>query len=401
MSDTPSGAPSKASYPSPGPVRSAEIYLAGALMQKKPAIPVRFDDLEAAAKSAMAPEAFDYVAGAAGEEGTNNENRLAFERWRIVPRHLRGVAQREMPVTLFGQTLKSPLLLAPVGVLELAHPEADAAVARAAAAESVPMIISNQASVPMEAIAQAMAGQPFWFQLYWSISNDLTASLVARAESCGAKAIVVTLDTTLLGWRPRDLKNAFLPFILGKGIAQYTSDPVFRAMLSRPPEEDKFGAAVKFIETYSNPGLSWHDLAFLRNRTGLPIVLKGVLHPDDARLAIEHGMNGIVVSNHGGRQVDGAIAALDALPAIVDAAAGKMPVLFDSGIRTGADIFKAQALGACAVLLGRPYVYGLAAGGTEGVREVIRNILADFDLTMGLSGCSAPAGITRDMLQRI
>jgi lactate 2-monooxygenase len=400
MSDTPPGAPSNASYSGPGTVRNAEIYLAGALMQKKPAIPVRFDDLEAVAKSAMAPEAFDYVAGAAGEEGTSRENRLAFERWRIVPRHLRGVAQRDMSVTLFGQALNSPLLLAPVGVLELAHPEADGAVARAAASEGVPLIISNQASVPMETIAQAMAGQPFWFQLYWSMSDGLTASLVARAEACGAKAIVVTLDTTLLGWRPRDLKNAYLPFILGKGIAQYTSDPVFRTMLSRPPEEDKAGAAMKFVETYSNPALSWQDLASLRNRTRLPILLKGVLHPDDTRLAIEHGMNGVVVSNHGGRQVDGAIAALDALPAIVDASAGKMPVLFDSGIRSGADIFKALALGASAVLLGRPYVYGLAAGGMEGVREVIRNILADFDLTMGLSGCSSPAGITRHMLQR-
>lgn len=384
----------------PGNARNTEIYLAGALMKKKPNIPIRFSDLEAAAKGALAPEGFDYVAGAAGEEGTNRENRLAFDRWQIVPRHLRGVAQRDLSLTLFGHRLKSPLMLAPVGVLELAHPEADLAVARAAAAEDAPMVISNQASTPMEKIAEAMAGHTFWFQLYWSMSNDLTASLVERAEACGAKAIIVTLDTTLLGWRPRDLGNAFLPFILGKGLAQYTSDPVFRRMLARPPEEDMMGAAAKFVETYSNPGLSWDDLAFLRKRTRLPILLKGILHPEDASLAIDHGMDGIVVSNHGGRQVDGAIAAFDALPEVADAVRGKVPILFDSGIRTGPDVFKALALGASAVLLGRPYVYGLALGGSDGVREVIRNVLADFDLTMGLSGCRCLGDITSNMLRR-
>ncbi len=262
------------------------------------------------------------------------------------------------------------------------------------------MIVSNQASMPVEKIAEALGGGAFWFQLYWSISNELTASLAARAEACGAKAIVVTLDTTLLGWRPRDLRNAYLPFIQGKGIAQYTSDPVFRAMLSKPPEEDIIGAAAKFVETFSNPGLSWGHLDFLRKRTKLPILLKGVLHPEDARLARKHGMDGIIVSNHGGRQVDGAIAACDALPAIAAAVGGKMPILFDSGIRSGPDIFKAIALGASAVLLGRPYVYGLALNGADGVREVIRNLLADFDLTMGLAGCRSLSEITQEMLYR-
>jgi lactate 2-monooxygenase len=294
--------------------------------------------------------------------------------------------------------MASPVLLAPVGVLELARAEADLAVARACAAENVPMIISNQASTPMEAIAAELKGAPFLFQLYWSISNDLTASLVGRAEACGAKAIVVTLDTTQLGWRPRDLKNAYLPFILGKGIAQYTSDPVFRAMLSRTPEDDPIAAAAKFIEVYSNPGLSWKHLEFLRSRTKLPILLKGVLHPEDARLAVQHGMDGIVVSNHGGRQVDGEIAALDALSMVAEAVGKTTPILFDSGIRSGPDIFKALALGASAVLLGRPYVYGLALSGTDGTREVIRNIVADFDLTMGLSGCRTLAEIDRSML---
>ncbi len=400
MTETPSSV-IRTAVPGPGIARNAEIYLAGAMLQKKPQVPVRYRELEAAARAAMAPEAFDYVAGGAGEEGTVNENRRAFERWRIVPRHLRGVAERDFASTLFGERLASPFLLAPVGVLELAHPEADTGVARAAKAEGVPMIISNQASVPMEQIAEALEGQAFWFQLYWSLSNDLTASLVARAEACGARAIVVTLDTTLLGWRPRDLMNAYLPFIIGKGIAQYTSDPVFRSMLAKPPEEDRLGAAAKFVETYSNPGLSWDQLGFLRSRTKLPIILKGILHPDDARLAIEHGMDGIVVSNHGGRQVDGAIAALDALPAVVAEVSGKIQVLFDSGIRTGSDIFKALALGASAVLIGRPYVYGLAVGGGNGVREVIRNLRADFDLTMGLSGCRSLTEITNSMLRQV
>ncbi|MGA7327688.1 MAG: lactate 2-monooxygenase [Rhodomicrobium sp.] len=400
MTETPSSI-IRTSVPGPGVARNVEIYLAGAVLQKKPQVPVRFKELEAAAKAAMAPEAFDYVAGGAGEEGTVAENCRAFERWRIVPRHLRGAAQRDLSLPLFGEKLASPFLLAPVGVLELAHPEADAAVAQGAKAEAVPMIISNQASVPMEKIAEALQGQAFWFQLYWSLSNDLTASLVARAEACGARAIVVTLDTTLLGWRPRDLMNAYLPFITGKGIAQYTSDPVFRSMLAKPPEEDRLGAAAKFVETYSNPGLSWDQLGFLRSRTKLPIILKGILHPEDARLAIEHGMDGAVVSNHGGRQVDGAIAALDALPAVVAEVGGKIPVLFDSGIRTGSDIFKALALGASAVLIGRPYVYGLAVGGANGVREVIRNLRADFDLTMGLSGCRSLAEITNAMLRQV
>jgi lactate 2-monooxygenase len=384
----------------PGNARNAEIYLAGAFMHKKPQVPLRFDELEASAKAAMQPEAFDYVAGAAGEEATKRENGAAFHRWKIVPRHLRGVAGRDAAISLFGHALKAPLLLAPVGVLELAHQDADLAVARAAADEGVPMIISSQASVPMEKIAEALGGQYFWFQLYWSASNELTASFVSRAEACGAKAIVVTLDTTLLGWRPRDLQNAYLPFIRGKGIAQYTSDPVFRSMLARPPEEDMLGAAAKFIETYANPGLSWDDLAFLRARTKLPILLKGILHPEDARLAIAHSMDGIVVSNHGGRQVDGAIAALDALPGVVEAVAGKVPVLFDSGIRSGPCMVKALALGAAAVFLGRPYVYGLGIAGSQGVREVIRNLLADFDLTMGLSGCRSSAEISRGNICR-
>ena len=317
----------------------------------------------------------------------------------------------------------------------MAHRDADVAVARAAAAEGIPFIFSNQASRPMEETARAMGDAPRWFQLYWSTSNELVESLVSRAERCGCSAIVLTLDTTMLGWRIRDLDLAYLPFLRGKGIAQYTSDPVFVEALQEtlrqesPPSGRITLSAIgtllaqagsypgsrlanvrsglaraavrRFVETYSRPSLSWDDLAFLRERTRLPILLKGILHPADALAAIEHGMDGLVVSNHGGRQVDGAIATMDALPAIVDAVAGRVPVIVDSGVRSGADVFRALAVGAAAVGLGRPYVWGLAAGGEDGVREVIRNLRADFDLTMGLAGVSSASDIGRDNVTRV
>lgn len=410
------------------------MFLAG-VGGRRPAVPVDAGRLEEAARRAMSPEGFAYVAGGAGEESTVRANRAAFERWRIVPRVLRDVSVRDTSVTLFGARLPAPVLLAPIGVLEMAHPEADLAVARAAAAEGTPMIFSSQASYPMEACAAAMGDAPRWFQLYWSRSDELVASFVRRAEACGCSAIVLTLDTTLLGWRPRDLDLGHLPFLQGKGIAQYTSDPVFRASLAHPPEDapapgaapvnlsslrafagmvrrypggvrgklrsgEPRAAVQRFVATYSRPSLTWENLAYLRGLTRLPILLKGVLHPDDARLAVEHGMDGVIVSNHGGRQVDGAVGALDALPGVVEAVAGRVPVLFDSGIRGGADVFRALALGAAAVCLGRPYAYGLALEGEAGVREVIRNLVADFDLTMGLAGCRSVAEITRDALVR-
>jgi lactate 2-monooxygenase len=382
----------------------------------------------------MSPEGYAYVAGGAGTEETIRENRAAFERWRIVPRMLRDVSVRDTAVEVLGTPLASPFFLCPIGVLEMAHRDADVAVARAAAAEGIPFVFSNQASRPMEETAGAMGDSPRWFQLYWSTSNDLVASLVGRAERCGCSAIVLTLDTTMLGWRIRDLDLAYLPFLRGKGIAQYTSDPVFvdaleETLKQAPPPTGRITLAAigtlwdlvgsypgsrlanlrsglaraavrRFVETYSRPSLSWDDLAFLRERTSLPILLKGILHPADAGSAIAHGMDGIVVSNHGGRQVDGSIATMDALPGIVDAVRGRVPVLLDSGVRSGADVFRALALGASAVGLGRPYVWGLAAGGEDGVREVIRNLRGDFDLTLGLAGCPSIADITRDAVER-
>jgi lactate 2-monooxygenase len=416
-----------------GRERQFEVYVSGA-RGVYPPVPVSFERLEGAARKAMSREGYSYVAGGAGTEETMRENRTAFERWRIVPRMLRDVSTRDTAVEVLATRLPSPFVLCPIGVLEMAHREADVAVARAAAAEGIPFIFSNQASRPMEETASAMGDAPRWFQLYWSTSNDLVASLVSRAESCGCSAIVLTLDTTMLGWRIRDLDLAYLPFLRGKGIAQYTSDPVFVEALQEtlrqeaPPggritltaigtllsqagsypgsrlanvRSGLARAAVRrFVETYSRPSLSWDDLGFLRERTRLPILLKGILHPADARAAVEHGMDGIVVSNHGGRQVDGALATMDALPAIVEEVAGRIPVVLDSGVRSGADVFRALALGASAVGLGRPYVWGLALGGEDGVREVIRNLRADFDLTMGLAGVASVRDIGPDNVVR-
>lgn len=419
-----------------GRQRQREIYVRG-VGGKRPRVPVAPAELERSAEAAMAPEAFAYIAGGAGREVTTANNRAALDRWQIVPRRLRDCEQRDLSVELFGRKLPTPLLLAPIGVAEMAHRDADLAVARAAAAFGVPHLFSNQASVPMEACAAAMGAAPRWFQLYWSKSNDVVASFVRRAEACGCDAIVLTLDTTMLGWRPRDLDLAYLPFLEGKGIAQYTSDPVFmrevrenalgatRSTDPKPPlnlqtiataltQKANFpggllknlaspaprAAVARFVATYSRPNITWDDLKFLRQHTKLPIVLKGILHADDAKLALAHGVDGLIVSNHGGRQIDGEIASLDALPGIVEAVAGKIPVLFDSGVRGGADLFKALALGATAVCLGRPYVYGLALAGEEGVREVIANVLAEFDLTMGLAGCRNVREIGRECVVR-
>ncbi|SMH47178.1 alpha-hydroxy-acid oxidizing protein [Mesorhizobium australicum] len=399
--------------PSPGRLRQMQIYVPG-VGGARPLVPVAPDALEAKAAAAMSPDAAAYIVGGAGMESTMRANRAAFERHRFVPRVLNDVSTRDLSVELFGRRHAAPVLLAPVGVLEMVHPEADLAVARAAAAEGIGYVFSNQASVAMEKTAAAMGSAPRWFQLYWSSDDAFVQSLVGRAESCGCEAIVVTLDTTLLGWRPRDLDKASLPFLKGQGLAQYLSDPVFRAAIpAKAPETGvkprglgvieallslrrkgkafdlsigQVRAAVgHFVATYSRPDLTWADIARLRAMTKLPILLKGVRHADDARLAKEHGVDGLVVSNHGGRQVDGEIATLDALPGVV-AAAGEMPVLMDSGIRSGADMAKALALGARAVLLGRPYVYGLALAGEAGVGEVIRNVIAEFDLTLALIG---------------
>jgi len=377
----------------------------------------------------MSAEAWAYVHGSAGLESTAEANANGFDDWRIVPRVLRDVRARDLGVELFGHRYPTPLLAAPVGVLELVDADADLAIARASASLGIPAVISTQASIPMERIAQEGGRGPLWYQLYWSSDDELVESLVSRAEAIGVHALEVTLDTQQLGWRPRDLDRAYLPFIRGMGIAQYTSDPVFQRLVEArqagrrdgsippPPKVRVTPSAIRtllglrrrgvareagevFLEVFTRQGLQWSDLAWLRERTKLPILLKGVQHPDDAKRAQDAGVDGIVVSNHAGRQIDGAIGSVDALPGVVDALNGAMPVLFDSGVRGGADVFRALALGATAVQVGRPWVYGMAIAGEDGAREALRNILAEFDLTLGLSGHRSISELTREVLSR-
>jgi lactate 2-monooxygenase len=375
------------------------IYLEG-LSGRLPLLPLTHEALEQRAERQLTRGAFGYVAGGAGAEDTMRANREAFRRWRILPRMLRDVSRRDLGTTVLGTPMPAPVMLAPVGVQSIVHPDAEVAVARAAAATGVPMVLSTASSRSIEEVAEAQGDAPRWFQLYWPRDRDLAASLLGRAERAGYGAVVVTLDTWMLAWRPRDLELAYLPFLQGEGIANYLTDPVFRAALPTAPEEDMAGAVRHFLTVFSDPSVTWAGLSFLRENTRLPIVLKGILHPDDARRAVDHGVDGILVSNHGGRQVDGSIAALDALPGVVDAVPESLPVLFDSGIRSAADAFVALALGARAVLLGRPYVWALAVAGEEGVAELLRGFLAELDLTFALTGHTRPDELGREALVR-
>jgi L-lactate dehydrogenase (cytochrome) len=374
-----------------------EIYARG-LGGETPAIPVVVAELEQRAKEAMDPKAANYVWAGAGSEDTIDANAEAFRRRRIVPRMLRDVAERDLSTTLLGTAMPAPLLLAPIGVQKVVHDEGELATARAAAALGVPMIASTAAHFSLEEIAEAGGDAPRWFQLYWPNDPALARSMVERAERAGYGAIVLTVDTFIPGWKPRDLQQAWLPFLNGMGVANYFQDPVFRAALTQPPEEDAGAATGHFLGIQANPSLNWDDLAQLREMTSLPIVIKGIQHPDDAREAARRGIDGIVVSNHGGRQVDGAIGSLDALPAIVAAAGEDLTVLFDSGIRGGADALKALALGADAVCLGRPYVWGLALDGQAGVETVLKMVLAELDLTMALCGLTRLEEIGPELL---
>jgi lactate 2-monooxygenase len=374
-----------------------EIYLRG-MGGQRPARPLDWRALERDAYHLLADGPRGYIQGGAGLGETMRANREAFDHWRLAPRMLRDVSQRTLARELLGTPLPAPVLLAPIGVQTLAHPEGELAAVRAAAELGVPFIASTAASHTIEQIAQAAGELPCWYQLYWPRDRELARSFVERAQRAGYRAIVLTLDTWMLGWRPADLTNGFLPFLWGEGNCNYLQDPVFRAALPAPPEENMQAAIGHWAWQFANPAITWEDLAFLREITELPIVLKGILHPDDARLAVEHGAQGVIVSNHGGRQVDGAIGALDALPGVVAAVDGRCEVLFDSGIRSGADALKALALGASAVLLGRPYMWGLALGGQTGVVEVLRSFLGDLDLSMALSGYAAIDDVGRDAL---
>jgi lactate 2-monooxygenase len=374
--------------------RQLEIYERGSV------VPVAPEELERRAREALSREAFGYLSGGAGAEDTMRANLEGFRRWRIEPRMLRDVSCRDWRSTLLDTPLPAPVMLAPLGVQGIMHPDGELGTARAAATLGIPVILSSASSVPLEEVAATMGDAPRWFQLYWSSDADVAASFLARAGRAGYRAIVVTVDCPILSWRERDLANAYSPFLHGHGIANYLSDPVFRSKLARPPEQDPAAAIRRFAETFGNASLTWDDLPFLRRHSPLPIVLKGILSPDDAARAVDAGVDGIVVSNHGGRQVDGAVGSLDALPRVVERVAGRIPVLFDGGIRRGADAFKALALGAKAVLLGRLYGWALVLAGEAGVREALLNFLADLDLTLGLAGCTTPADLGPGLLRR-
>ncbi|MEA2225510.1 MAG: lactate 2-monooxygenase [Solirubrobacteraceae bacterium] len=375
------------------------IY-AGGLLEQRPGLPISAAQLQERARETMSAEAYGYVAGGAGSERTMQANLDAFERWRIVPRMLRDVSQRDLATSVLATAMPAPLMLAPVGVQSIVHPDAELAAARAAASLGLPFVLSTAASHSIEQVADAMGGSSRWYQLYWPRDRDLASSFVERAERAGYGAIVLTLDTWFLGWRPRDLANAYLPFLKGEGVANYFSDPVFRAALDKPPEEDPGPAIGHWAYQFANPTVTWADIEWLRGQTRLPIVLKGIVHAEDARQAVDAGVDGVLVSNHGGRQVDGSIGALDALPSIRAAVPGGLALLFDSGVRSGVDVFKALALGADAVCIGRPYVWGLALDGQAGVEHVLRCLLAELDLTLALSGYTTLAQVTGEALVR-
>jgi lactate 2-monooxygenase len=379
-----------------------EIYAKGMLAGERPTLPMAWAELEERARESLDDRAIAYIFGGAGSEDTMRANLDAFRRWRIVPRVLRqDLSVRDLSVDLLGTRMPAPVMLAPIGVQTLLHEEGELASARAAAAVGLPLITSTASATALEEVADANGDGARWYQLYWPNDDELAASLVRRAESAGYSAIVLTVDNYVPGWKPRDLQQAYLPFLEGIGIAQYLSDPVFRSALEKTPEEDIGAAVGHFLGVFANPRLTWERLDWLRGTTSLPLVLKGILHPDDAREARERGVDGIVVSNHGGRQIDGAIASIDALPPIVDAVGDGMAVMLDSGIRSGADIFKALALGADAVLVGRPYLWGLALDGQNGVETVLRCLLAELDLTMTLSGFTRIGEIDRGVLRLV
>lgn len=421
-----------------GRARQNVIYRAG-ISGITPKVPTEAGRLEAAARRSLlrrpgGRRAWAYIYGGAGSGATMDANREAFDRRRIVPRMLRDTSERDLSVELFGRRLPAPVLVAPIGAAGLITRDADLDVGAAAAQRGLPYILSSQGSSPMEATAAAMGSAPRWFQLYWSKDEALVDSFIARAEAIDAGALVVTLDTTLLGWRPWDLDLGSLPFTRGVGIAQYTSDPRFAELVAERISADvedepvtvtpqavwtmlemarnhpgglldnlrapETRAAVQtFLDTFSNPALTWDHIATLRERTRLPVVLKGVLHPDDARRAFDVGVDAVMVSNHGGRQVDGSVGTLDALADIRAAVGPEATLLLDSGVRGGADVIKAMACGADAVTLGRPHLYGLAIAGRRGVGEVLDNLLAEIDLTMSLSGASSWGEVDESLLR--
>jgi lactate 2-monooxygenase len=381
-----------------GDERVNDVYRRGMLEGETTDFPVSYEDLREAAHEAMSDEGRAYVHGGAGSDETFERNK-DFSPWRIVPRMLRGVESRDLSTEFLGTELDVPFMLTPLGVQSLLHESAEVGSAQGASELNVPLVLSSLSTESMEDVAEAMGDTPKLFQFYWSSDEAIAKSFLDRAEAAGYDAIVVTVDAPILGWRERLIERGYYPFLEGEGVGNYFSDPEFRSQLDAPPEEDTAAAVEHFLDIFGDPGLTWDDLQFVTDNTDLPVIIKGVLDPRDARLAIEHGADGIGVSTHGGRQVDGSISAIEALPAVAEEVDGEVPITFDSGVRRASDAFKAMALGADAILLGRPYAYGLAVDGANGVRTVLENFIAEFDLTMGLSGISDVDEIGRDAIR--
>ncbi|MFQ3318151.1 MAG: lactate 2-monooxygenase [Natronomonas sp.] len=374
------------------------VYREGMHEGKSPDHPVSYEDLREAAHEAMDETARAYIHGGAGAEETFRKEQ-DFSEWRIVPRMLQGVSERDLTTEVLGQEIDYPAMVTPLGVQSLVHEDGELATAAACDELNVPFILSSLSSTSMEDVAEELGDTPKWFQFYWSSDEDIARSFLQRAEDAGYDAIVVTVDAPTLGWRERLIERGYYPFLEGEGVANYFSDPEFRSQLDEPPEDDPEAAVDHFLDVFGDSSLTWDDLEFVFENTDLPVHIKGVLHPEDARLAVEHGAEGVGVSTHGGRQVDGSITALEALPAIVDEVGDEATITFDSGIRRGSDIYKALALGADACLIGRPFIYGLALGGQDGVHHVLENLIADFDLTMGLSGRDNTQSVNRNTLR--
>ncbi len=378
----------------------AGIYARG-LQGERVSLPLTFAELEERAFHATPPDIWSYVAGGAGNEHTQEINVAGYDRWGLVPRMLVPGEKRDLSIEFLGMKLPSPLMLAPIGVIGICTRDrhGDLATARAAARTGVPMIASTLTADPMEDVAAEMGETPGIFQLYTPRDRDLAASFVSRAERAGFKAIVVTLDTWTLGWRPRDLRSGNFPQLRGECLENYFSDPLFLERLERPPAEDPRAAARAWSEIFGNP-LGWDDLPWLRSLTKLPLLLKGICHPEDVRRAIDAGVDGIYCSNHGGRQANGGVPAIEHLPGVVEAA-GDVPVIFDSGVRAGEHIVKALALGARAVAIGRPYAYGAALAGEDGIVHVLNCLLAEADILMGIDGYPTISHLSPEALVRV
>ncbi|KAH7417301.1 FMN-dependent dehydrogenase [Cadophora sp. MPI-SDFR-AT-0126] len=383
-----------------------DLYRAGMLHQRLPLVTTDPNKLEEQAKSILKPTAYNYVAGGAGERATMDANRLAFRQWKMIPRMLRPTTHRDLTVKLFGEIYETPVLMAPVGVQTIFHEDKETGLAQVCFEIGVPYILSTASSSSIEEVAEANGNGPRWYQLYWPQDEEVTESLLKRAKENGYKVLVVTLDTWALAWRPADLDGAYIPFMKGVGNRTGFTDPVFRRKFKEKfnatPEEKPLEASNEWVgDVFSGAAHSWDQIAHLRKHWDGPIVLKGIQHPEDAKLAVQHGVDGIVVSNHGGRQLDGAVGSLEMLPEIAEAVGEKLTILFDSGIRGGVDIIKALALGAKAVFVGRPAIYGLAIAGKAGAKQVLQGILADLDQSMGLAGIVNIEGCNRSMIRRV